>query len=406
MNNQLTALLLISIYKNVLKNKIVELFISFLDVLLSSDNNFERDLRAYSDFINAFYVTSGTQNFYDYVSNLIYTDENIISKGCSDCIKDNEQLLSTASYELSLLYNLLSFDFNKIKSLFEKKYPDKTDLIAHLPAFTLSRLKEFNIEDIIKSYSKNGYGIFACYSAFKYLADNSIKPVKYFDNLTFSDLKNYDYQQKIIKQNTLAFLENKPANNILLYGDRGCGKSSTVKALINEFSNYNLKIIQVDKNSFIQLQSLYEKIRNLPLKFVIFADDISFDEDDKNFSEVKAALEGSVSAAPKNTVIYATSNRMHLVKESFSAREGNEVHFNDTIDEIVSLSDRFGIMLTFSSLNKNEYLDIVKQIANDCCVNVDDKLLSSAMTFSMQKGIMTPRIARQFINDFIANLAL
>ena len=215
MNNQLTALLLISIYKNVLKNKIVELFISFLDVLLSSDNNFERDLRAYSDFINAFYETSETQNFYDYVSNLIYTDENIISKGCSDCIKDNEQLLSTANYELSLIYNFLSFDFNKIKSLFEKKYPDKTDLIAHLPAFTLSGLKEFNIEDIIKSYSKNGYGIFACYSAFKYLADDSIKPVKYFDNLTFSDLKNYDYQQNIIKQNTLAFLENKPAKTVL-----------------------------------------------------------------------------------------------------------------------------------------------------------------------------------------------
>ncbi len=406
MNNQLTALLLISIYKNVLKNKIVELFTSFLDVLLSADNNFERDLRAYSDFINAFYETSETQNFYDYVYNLIYTDENIISKGCSDCIKDNEQILSTASYELSLIYNLLSFDFNKIKSLFENKYPDKADLITHLPAFTLSGLKEFNIEDIIKSYSKNGYGIFACYSAFKYLADDNIKPVKYFDNLTFSDLKNYDYQQKIIMQNTLAFLENKPANNILLYGDRGCGKSSTVKALINQFSDYNLKIIQVDKNSFIHLQSLYEKIRNLPLKFIIFADDISFDEDDKNFSEVKAALEGSVSAAPKNTVIYATSNRIHLVKESFSAREGNEVHFNDTIDEIVSLSDRFGIMLTFSSLNKNEYLDIVKQIANDCCVNVDDNLLSSAMTFSMQKGIMTPRIARQFINDFIANLSL
>ena len=113
MNDKLTSLLLISIYKNVLKNNIVELFISLLDFLLNSDNNFERDLKAYSNFINVFYETAETQNLYEYVSNLIYTDENIISKGCSDCIKDNEQLLSTANYELSLIYNLLSFDFNK-----------------------------------------------------------------------------------------------------------------------------------------------------------------------------------------------------------------------------------------------------------------------------------------------------
>ena len=142
----------------------------------------------------------------------------------------------------------------------------------------------------------------------------------------------------------------------------------------------------------------------MPLKFIIFADDISFDEDEKNFSSIKAILEGSLSNKPSNVLIYATTNRMHLVKESFSAREGNEIHYNDTIDEMVSLSDRFGITLTFSSLTKNEYLDIVKQIANDSCVEVNDELLKQACTFSMQKGIMTPRIARQFVNDFIANI--
>jgi predicted AAA+ superfamily ATPase len=201
----------------------------------------------------------------------------------------------------------------------------------------------------------------------------------------------------------LAFLNNKPANNILLYGDRGCGKSSTVKALINEFNDYNLKVIQVFKESIIILPELFETIRNLPLKFIIFADDLSFNEDDKDFSSAKAIIEGSLSNCPKNAIIYATSNRMHLVKESFSAREGNEVHYNDTIDETVSLSDRFGIMLTFSSLTKNEYLDISHQIANDCGVEINDKFDNEAMKFSMQKGIMTPRIARQFINYYISN---
>ena len=333
---------------------------------------------------------------------MVYTDENIISKGCSNCIKENEQLLNTARYELTLLDNLLAFDYKTIKDLFLFKYPRMKEVLKHLPLFYTSGINHFNLEEIIDSYKNKGYGVFSCYSAFKYSQNNEIKPVEYFDTISFDDLKNYEYQQNVIKQNTLAFLQGKNANNVLLYGDRGCGKSSTVKALINEFSDYNLKIIQVYKEAFLHLPELYEKLRNLPLKFIIFADDISFDEDEKNFSSIKAILEGSLSNKPSNTLIYATTNRMHLVKESFSSREGNEVHYNDTIDEMVSLSDRFGIMLTFSSLTKNEYLDIVKQIADDCCVEFSDELLKEAYSFTMQKGIMTPRVARQFINDYIA----
>ena len=173
---------------------------------------------------------------------------------------------------------------------------------------------------------------------------------------------------------------------------------------MNEFCEYNLKIIQISKESFIYLSELYDLIRDLPLKFIIFADDISFEEDDKNFSSIKAVLEGSLSDRPQNAVIYATTNRMHLVKESFSSREGSELHLNDTIDELVSLSDRFGIMLTFTSLTKTEYLDIVKQIAQDCCVEVNDKLYKEAEMFAALKSIRTPRVARQFITDYLANL--
>ena len=406
MSLKLTSLILISIFKNVINDNVISLFVELLKHLTSDEKNLEGDLKLYSDFVEALYLKNENQNLYEYILKLIYTDENIISKGCSDCIRENNQLLDTAKYELSLLYDLIGYDYDKIKQMYNDKYPEVQDIISHLPIFNTQGVKEFDLNDIIKSYSKNGYGIFSCYSAFKYLDNKEIKPVEYFDTLTFSDLKNYEYQQNIIKQNTLAFLQGKPANNVLLYGDRGCGKSSTVKALINEFSDYNLKIIQVSKKGFINLPDLYDKLRNLPLKFIIFADDISFDENDENFSSIKAILEGSLYNIPKNLIIYATTNRIHLVKESFSAREGNEVHYNDTIDEMVSLSDRFGIMLTFSSLNKNEYLDIVKQIANDCCIEVNEKLLKDASAFSIQKGIMTPRIARQFINDFIANLTI
>lgn len=403
MSSKLTSLLLISVFKNVLNDECIKLFIKFLNELSSDEKNFVSDLKSYSDFITEFYDLSPSQNLYEYIKNKIYTDENIISKGCSDCIKENLQLIDTARYELTLLDNLVSFNYQTIKDLFLFKYPRMTEMINHLPVFTTAGIQKFNLEDIIKSYSKFGYGIFSCYSAFKYNENAQIKPIEYFDTITFDDLKNYEYQQNILKQNTLAFLENKPANNILLYGDRGCGKSSSVKALINEFLDYNLKIIQVYKEAFLLLPELYEKIRNLPVKFIIFADDISFDEDEKNFSSIKAILEGSLSNKPSNVLIYATTNRMHLVKESFSARQGDEIHYNDTIDEMVSLSDRFGIMLTFSSLTKNEYLDIVKQIASDCCIQINEDLLKEACAFAMQKAIMTPRVARQFINNFIAS---
>ena len=402
MNHTLKSLLLISIFKNVINDNIISSFISFIRKLTSNDN-IEDALTSYSEFIYKLYCSTDNQNLYEYLKDLIYKDENILSHGCTCCIEKNNQILETARYELYLFSELLHYDYKRIKDEFITKFPESKDIIEHLPTFYTNKEVNFNLEDIIKSYTTKGYGVFSCYSAFKYNEKKEIIPIKYFDGITFNDLKNYEYQKDIIKKNTNAFIENKEANNILLYGDRGCGKSSTVKALINEFKEYNLKIIQVYKESFIYLSDLYEKLRTQPLKFIIFADDISFDEDEKNFSSIKATLEGSLTNKPSNAIIYATTNRMHLVKESFSSREGSEVHYNDTIDELVSLSDRFGIMLTFSSLTKNEYLDIVKKIASDCCVKIDDNLLKEAEKFAALKAIRTPRVARQFINDYIAS---
>lgn len=403
MSKLTTSLLLISIFRNILKDSIISSFIELLNNI-KSNADINAILRTYSEFISLLYEKEPNQNLYNYLKNLIYTDENLLSKGCSDCISKNNQILETARYELSLFDNLLSFDYLKIKNLLEENFPEQKDIISHLPSFSFANKQDFNLDSILASYKNYGYGVFSCYSAFSYTENKEIKPVKYFDALTFNDLKNYEYQKNVIKQNTKAFLEGKEANNILLYGDRGCGKSSTVKALINEFSDYNLKIIQVYKESFIYLSDLYEQIRNLPLRFIIFADDISFEEDDKNFSSIKAVLEGSLSNRPSNTIIYATTNRMHLVKESFTAREGNEIHYNDTIDEMVSLSDRFGIMLTFSMLTKNEYLNIVEKIANDCCIPVNQDLFNKAEEFATLKSIRTPRVARQFITDYLTSL--
>lgn len=400
---KLRNLFVVTIFKKVLMDNTIASFIEFL-FSLEDAKSIDETLMLYSEFITNLYSLNVSQNLFSHFKQLVYTDENIISKGCSDCVKRDNQIIETAQYELSLFDELLSYNYEKIVQILCSKFPEDKDVIAHLPKYFMTEKTKFDIFDIFNSYKKCGYGVFSCNCAFKFNQDKEIIPVKHYSSMTFDDLKNYQYQQDVIKKNTKAFLDGKSANNILLYGDRGCGKSSTVKALVNEFCEYNLKIIQISKESFIYLSELYDLIRDLPLKFIIFADDISFEEDDKNFSSIKAVLEGSLSDRPQNAVIYATTNRMHLVKESFSSREGSELHLNDTIDELVSLSDRFGIMLTFTSLTKTEYLDIVKQIAQDCCVEVNDKLYKEAEMFAALKSIRTPRVARQFITDYLANL--
>lgn len=401
MKNIVTSLLLVSIFKNILKDGVISAFVKLIS-LISSTDDINEILKAYSQFTSNLYEKSESQNFYLYFKKLIYTDENILSRGCSECISENNLILDTAKYELSLFDELVSCNYQELKQELISKFSNLSNVLEHLPFFSVDEAEAFNLDDILLSYRHKGFGIFSCYSAFQYTKEKEIIPIKNFDTLSFSDLKNYEYQKDVIKQNTKAFLEDKEANNILLYGDRGCGKSSTVKALLNEFSSSNLKIIQVYKESFVHLQELFQKLRNQPTKFIIFADDISFDENDKDFSSIKAILEGSLANKPTNSIIYATTNRMHLVKETFTSREGNEVHYNDTIDEMVSLSDRFGIMLTFSLLTKSEYLDIVEQIAIDCCVEVNDILYKEAEAFAALKSIRTPRVARQFIVDFIA----
>ena len=194
--------------------------------------------------------------------------------------------------------------------------------------------------------------------------EGTIVPVQNPDEISLSDLYDYKREQTIILDNTKALLEGFPAANILLTGDAGTGKSSTVKAVANELADNGLRIIEVRKEQLHKIPKILDELTENPLKFILFIDDLSFTKDDDNFSALKAILEGSVSAKSGNVVIYATSNRRHLVKENFSDREGDDVHFNDTMQELLSLSERFGIQLTFSRPDKATYLDIVHNLAD------------------------------------------
>ena len=229
-----------------------------------------------------------------------------------------------------------------------------------------------------------------------------IMPIVSADKISIEKFIGYKEERSKVIENTEAFLQGRPAANVLLCGDAGTGKSSTVKAVANEFFSRGIRLIELRKDQLSALPYVMGKISENPLKFIIFIDDLSFNKNDDNFSMLKAALEGSASAKAENAVIYATSNRRHIVKESFQDREGSDIHRNDTIQETLSLSERFGLTVLFSKPDKRLYLEIVHEFAERNNIKCDlAKLDIDAEAFALRKGYRSARCAEQFINSLL-----
>ncbi|MCF0245718.1 MAG: ATP-binding protein, partial [Ileibacterium sp.] len=223
-----------------------------------------------------------------------------------------------------------------------------------------------------------------------------ILPVNNPDPVRMEDLIGYQMQHETVLDNTRLLLEGRIASNILLYGDAGTGKSATVKAAVNELSGNGLRLIEVTKNQLHWLPRLLDELTANPLKFIIFIDDLSFQDNDDDFAALKAVLEGSVSARSINTVIYATTNRRHIVRETFSARGNDDIHRNDTMQETVSLSERFGIKLLFEKPNADTYFEIVRVLADQMGVTLSEaELKRKAEQFALRKSGRSARAARQ-----------
>ena len=197
---------------------------------------------------------------------------------------------------------------------------------------------------------------------------------------------------------TRALLEGKPANNVLLYGDAGTGKSSAIKAIANAFAEDGLRLVEVKKNQLYQIPDLMDALAANPLKFILFIDDLSFTANDDNFAALKAILEGSVGGRAHNIAVYATSNRRHLIKETLTDRTGDDIHESDTRQELMSLSARFGLTITFGSPDRDRYLYIVKQLAKQYGLEMDERELSvRSEAFAIRAGGRSARVAKQFI---------
>ncbi|MCM1114054.1 MAG: ATP-binding protein [Clostridium sp.] len=374
-----------------------EIFAALFELLNSAD---EYMLNTYSDF---FKLVSKTGSVKEHISNCILTNDNVFTKAaCSGNVSD--EITQAAKNDLRMLEEIASISADEIIDNIENE--DIKEILLSLPKFSSGTAKapltsnwDKQINGLISFHQTNGYGKFAKHIAFTW-RDGELCPVTSIDPITLNDLKNYEEQRHKVVDNTESFVSGHPANNVLLYGDRGTGKSSTVHALLNAYHNQGLRMIEIPKSTVSQLTLIREAIADSPMKFIIYIDDLSFDSNDSSFSELKAALEGSLSGKQANTLIYATSNRRHLIKESFSDRQ-NEMNMNDIMQEQLSLSDRFGLSITFINPDKKNYLEIIEKICDDRRLDVDkEHLFSQAEKWAIRRGGRSPRCAKQFI-DFV-----
>ena len=259
-----------------------------------------------------------------------------------------------------------------------------------LPAAYAQRMSEVG---------KKGYGMFAKHHVFT-VENGQLVPVKYPDPQRLSELPGYEKEREKVIANTKALLAGMPANNVLLYGDAGTGKSSAVKAIANEFAPEGLRLVEVKKNQLYQIPDLMDKLAANPLKFILFIDDLSFTANDDNFAALKAILEGSVGGRAKNIAVYATSNRRHLIKETRTDRTGDDIHEADTRQELMSLSARFGLTVTFQRPEKARFETILAELAKQHGIDMPmDQLLVKAEAFAIRAGGRSPRVAKQFIEQ-------
>ena len=246
-------------------------------------------------------------------------------------------------------------------------------------------------------HRRQGCGIYTAYAAF--LWEGGMTPIAHADPIRLEDLKGYELPRQKVIENTENFLKGYPASNMLLYGDRGTGKSSTVHAILNRYRSEGLRMLELPKEGLRELPRISEALGNLPLKFIVFIDDLSFDQADDSFGALKAVLEGSLSARPDNLLLYATSNRRHLVRENHSDRQGDEVHAADTMQEQLSLSDRFGITVTFLNPGRAQFYEILDGMAADRKLDIaPDALHAAAERWALSRGGRSPRVARQFMD--------
>jgi len=370
-----------------------------------------------SAFINSCYLADPSRcSWKEWLLDRVLYTENMFTIWAEDQKEPLSQAVSEAvNHDLDCISQIAHIPWDDLISLLEYRLEgqnllnifEKDQDRSWQDIYSSRGLDSWNIKALINYYNQNGSGIFSLYNGF-YWNGSSLESIKETDPITLDKLIGYDVQKQILLDNTEKFVSGHPANNVLLYGDKGTGKSSMVKALIHEYSHKGLRMIELPKVHLEDYHKILNRIEDRKFKFIIFIDDLSFEEHEVEYKHIKALLEGGLKVKPSNVLVYATSNRRHLVRELASDRSStgyqyndrNEISPTDTMQEKLSLADRFGITLTFISPNQKDYLEMIEAMARERGLNIERELLhEKALRWEKRYNGRSGRTARQFIDD-------
>ena len=409
---QIAALLL---YRSVLENEVGEKYLKLLQTLnlFSSETKSDRVtaiecFQAYSDWFCALAETN--LSWQDYLIEQILLDDNPFSQQIQTT-KLSElapSLVAATQHDLKILQNLHDFTAEKIAQWVSSTSQTNDKMVVWQGRSSQTNLLQQadnwqdKIPQLAQHYIQHGTGMFARYSAFRW-QNGELVGIAKPDPITLDRIVGYEHQKETLIKNTQFLLAGYHALHTLLYGSRGTGKSSLVKALRTEYSPQGLRIVEVSKFELNNLPTIVEQLRQVPQKFIIFVDDLSFEEHDDAFKALKVVLEGNLTATAPNIVVYATTNRRHLIREYFSDRprpsDSDEIHNWDTVQEKLSFSDRFGLTVTFEPADQDTYLKIVSHLAQQAQIKISSTELEfRAKQWATRGNGRSGRTAKQFVD--------
>ena len=395
----------LSVFRGILERSVPK---AFYNLLCSLDKNPEEFLEIYGRFFSLICERGCSDSLAYAMTEAALFDENCFTRAAAGGVYSElpDEVLKAVKLDCEAILAASELSADDVLAAYAH-YDEISDIADLLPRWSSGECAEsfkmFNgsLDKVARYYRENGCGIFARYKAFVW-RDGDIQPVLNHDAIDLDEFTGYERQRDKVLDNTRAFLEGKSCNNCLLFGDMGTGKSSTVKAVANRFRSEGLRIVEIPKERLIDFPLLVDKIAQLPMKFIIFIDDLSFQSQDQSYTTLKAVLEGGLSARPKNALIYATSNRRHIVKEKLSDRafEVDDVNTRDNMQETLSLSDRFGLTVCYTVPDKKEFLKIVHAMAEEKGIKISaSELEMGAERFALAKGGRSPRCAKQYVES-------
>jgi len=395
------------IYRNIIEDPLLQEVCEFL---ASTRNKYPFDL--FHKLINKSEQLGLSGNLLkSYILYLISTDENTLSRIAEKTGGQiGASLHQAALHDIALLKKFITQDISwfENKDIFINNYSPTNSVgkpyLELLRPYFYDETRTYSYEEILEKllahYVSYGYGEFVNHNAFRWHKEKGLQGIVHCDPIRLQDLIGYDRQKNALIKNTECFISGKPSCNVLLTGDRGTGKSSSVKALVNHYFLQGLRLVEVGKHDLPNFYEILNTLRNIRKKFIIFLDDLSFEEFEIEYKHLKSVMEGGIESKPDNVLIYATSNRLHLIRENWKDRseQNEDIHHADTVNEKLSLSDRFGITLLYSSPTQEQYLKIIEELATKNNLTIPlDILKAESLKWERAHGGRSGRTAKQFI---------